>query len=825
MKFSQASDFFYRERIGYRSSRRFFLGVFMQQFKLRLFLLLTSSLFLCASPSLAAVKKPKVVSLWAFNPTSGKRIMRFSDGKEINVGSLPSRVKLRAVTSPRTVNRLRFSFAELKSTRTSRGRRLKATRTSRIETSAREVTWEPKEGFQSISVTAYLERQGKTRRSEPLKLTIQLKNPSKVKNPTPPADSIDPTPTPPALFQSALSAVWANEGGDKVTKDELRASSGRVVVNSSWDGTSVQSFGAKNEVISFNLVLEAAHQRVNGVEVAFNELVGPGNFKINSTAASGNGVFNYVGRNIELFYVRYLQIKGLSKLSYESYYDERHVPKRFRRPFTGEGFGSGTWNDRPDKNKYYPDIAVPMELVGTFDVPAAENRSVWADIYIPKTAPAGMYFGHVSIKEGGKLTRWIPVELEVRNFTLPDEPSAKTMLFLGESDINKRYMGKSWTDSQNEENIGAAIRDKHFMMAHRHKISVIDGNIGFVSWPYDRPRNDWVPRLNGTLFTSANGYDGPGVGVGNGVFSIGTYGGWSWKDQGESGMRQHSDGWVNWFEANAPSTDYFLYLIDESSDYAQINQWASWINNNPGPGNRLPSFATIPLPNAFANSPSLDIAASWMIVGIPSVWQAAANAYSQPGKSAFLYNAHRPVSGSFATEDDGVALRELAWGQYKKNIKRWFFWQGVYYNNFQGGTGETNVFQSAFTFGGKSSGSDPLYGETGWNYSNGDGVLMYPGTDTVYPNETYGVSGPLASLRLKHWRRGIQDVDYLKLAAAKNPGATSVIVNQMLPKALWEFGVSDVNDPSWVRTDISWSINPDDWEAAREALADIIETP
>jgi len=45
----------------------------------------------------------------------------------------------------------------------------------------------------------------------------------------------------------------------------------------------------------------------------------------------------------------------------------------------------------------------------------------------------------------------------------------------------------------------------------------------------------------------------------------------------------------------------------------------------------------------------------------------------------------------------------------------------------------------------------------------------------------------------------------------------------MVPLVLWEYGVDDPDDPTWVRTDISWSTNPDDWEAARAELADIIE--
>jgi hypothetical protein len=83
--------------------------------------------------------------------------------------------------------------------------------------------------------------------------------------------------------------------------------------------------------------------------------------------------------------------------------------------------------------------------------------------------------------------------------------------------------------------------------------------------------------------------------------------------------------------------------------------------------------------------------------------------------------------------------------------------------------------------------------------------------------------GPLASLRLKHWRRGIQDVDYLALAAEIDPASTAEIVEALIPQVLWEYGVGDPEDPTWVLTDISWPTDPDVWEAARGELADIIE--
>ena len=113
---------------------------------------------------------------------------------------------------------------------------------------------------------------------------------------------------------------------------------------------------------------------------------------IRSTPVPSSGVFNWTQRNIELFYVRYLQIKGLSKISYLTD-DERHIPYRFRRPWSGEGIGSGGWESRPDHDKFYPDIAAPIEWHPTFNIAQGTNQSIWVDIYVPKTAVSGLYTG------------------------------------------------------------------------------------------------------------------------------------------------------------------------------------------------------------------------------------------------------------------------------------------------------------------------------------------------------------------------------------------------------------------------------------------------
>ena len=93
----------------------------------------------------------------------------------------------------------------------------------------------------------------------------------------------------------------------------------------------------------------------------------------------------------------------------------------------------------------------------------------------------------------------------------------------------------------------------------------------------------------------------------------------------------------------------------------------------------------------------------------------------------------------------------------------------------------------------------------------------------AYPTLSLGIAGPMASLRLKHWRRGIQDVDYLKLAAAVNSAAVSALVSKMAPRAIWENPCFATSDCSYTYDPVSWSTKPDDWEAARAQLAHIID--
>jgi hypothetical protein len=151
--------------------------------------------------------------------------------------------------------------------------------------------------------------------------------------------------------------------------------------------------------------------------------------------------------------------------------------------------------------------------------------------------------------------------------------------------------------------------------------------------------------------------------------------------------------------------------------------------------------------------------------------------FTQAGKKFWVYNDGRPGVGSSMTEDDGVAFRTFPWAQFKMGIDRWFYWYANVNSNI-------DMLATATSWGDRTR-FDSQRGMWGDHApSNGNGLLVYPGTDIGHTQNSYGLAGPIASLRLKQWRRGIQDTDYLALAMQKNPAATKALIQTIMPKGI-----------------------------------------
>src|SRR5262249_50008845 len=109
------------------------------------------------------------------------------------------------------------------------------------------------------------------------------------------------------------------------------------------------------------------------------------------------------------------------------------------------------------------------------------------------------------------------------------------------------------------------------------------------------------------------------------------------------------------------------------------------------------------------------------------------------------------------------------------------------------------------------------------DWANGDGILVYPGTQRAAvvggPGQAhaearvdYGVATVFPSVRLKNLRRGIEDAGYIALARAVDRAEADAIVRRVVPRAL---ALADAR--------ASWPERGGAWLEARRDLARIIE--
>ncbi|RPH76534.1 MAG: hypothetical protein EHM80_14445, partial [Nitrospiraceae bacterium] len=66
------------------------------------------------------------------------------------------------------------------------------------------------------------------------------------------------------------------DDGEKVKRDDLSHWAATSPDNAVWNGTTIRLFGARNEIVAFQLILEARGSGASEVDVLLDSLTGPG---------------------------------------------------------------------------------------------------------------------------------------------------------------------------------------------------------------------------------------------------------------------------------------------------------------------------------------------------------------------------------------------------------------------------------------------------------------------------------------------------------------------------------------------------------------------
>ena len=357
-----------------------------------------------------------------------------------------------------------------------------------------------------------------------------------------------------SLTAAAVRSVWAVNDGEKIARDDLN--NPNKPTNSAWDGHKIKIFGARNEIIAFQLIIETDSKGIDRLSVALPVLSQKGGkARINYTPPALDPT-NYVNRPIQIFSENYMKVETASHAEWVYPVDSPAAPKN---PTGWKPVQLVPENARSGRGGF------PL------NVQANSNQPIWIEIYTDKNLPAGIYTGTVTVTADGE-KREIPLELELFDFTLPDQNSMQAMVYY-ESLQPKLYQGRD-------------LDAEYHRFAHRQRIE-------FVQAYNEAAVMSVRGRFDGSDFSQGRGYEGPGENVGNQIIPRTFYGPGKTFDDRATAWRE-ADSWITFLQKNSLHVTTFLYLPDEPgrSEYEYIRKLADNVHSNPGPGKALPTFVT-----------------------------------------------------------------------------------------------------------------------------------------------------------------------------------------------------------------------------------------
>ena len=693
-----------------------------------------------------------------------------------------------------------------------------------------------------------------------------------------------------------------------------------------WVDETIHIFGAKNEIVGFQLMIQAAASgRARKVSVSLDSLRN-GRHLIRNTSHDPT---QYVGRYIELFKESYAKVdsQGSGSGSLMWYFfpgrdsTDGHPnyagPSNYYRP-TG-----------PGDVKLIPDALIPFESRrdgAPFDINPSRVQGVWVDICIPKTAAAGVYRGTVKVKEGGIVRRAIPFQLAVYDFELSDATHFPAWAYADRHGIEENFLvSDNWAKGSSLDSIMAA----YYRMGHRHRLEV-DETMS--------PAHLYNAALlggyfSGWRFSPSEGYEGPGENVGLPMYAIGIYDqyaasvmtagallshgehsltrtqgsflaeGWAVGREGyvsdnsannnsrfrvtgisRDGMsmtfmndrfqpvpahkttlfclfrntsarasgfadaagfetraswRKASNAWERFFLDSARATIRVKYMIDEpwniyadtAVNFYNIRTKKEWLTSNPGVGRNLKIIVAgkLDFPRMY---PWIDY---WMPSeglyvpppppagdSIPTGYVLARATWLQErGKHVGYYNSNRPAFGVTQMIDVSAGdARAGPWVAAKYGIEYYF----VMFCNWY-----TQSDYSRFPHRGRWDVWARPVQYYNWDTDHwddriwGNGLLMYPGQSRFFGGTSdKGVRGPIATVRLKNWRRGQQDYEYIYLA--RKLGLTEEVNRIIASVVPWAID----QRPGYIGSQMSRKSQPSypedgyRYEKARKAIAELI---
>ena len=470
------------------------------------------------------------------------------------------------------------------------------------------------------------------------------------------------------------------------------------------DSGPVRLYAARREVEPFQFVVLARGGDLKGVRIEAGALTGNSGAKISA-------------KNVAVFREHYIAFaKGLKDAPLPpGSYPDALIP--LRSPYGSAPAAAVKYPGQP------------------FDLADAGNQPIWVEVSVPPTAKPGTYRGEITVTAQGGQRATLPYQLRVWNFTLPKIPSLKSSF--GAYGVEDYYGIERHTD-------------RHYVMGRRYGDMLLEHRLA-ITWAddmqfdADEDGNIYLPDEVGPLGSGQDVLDHYMKEGGMSALSLPVWYGWPIDDPLGDG-RESMVAYIRNFREIARKGGWddrlYAYIVDEPGDaesYEEVRQWGAlldeagenlplMVTEQPRPSN--PGWGTLvgavdiwcPIPAAFNNA---DIEAR--LAAGDEVW--VYTALSQDHFSPKWLLDHLPIE-----------YRIYPWLCHSYGVTGLLYWETTYWEE-----------------------SDDPWTKASTIYQRyvGDGQLLYPGTV-----ETVGFDGPVASMRFKWIREGMEDYDYIAALAA-----------------------------------------------------------
>lgn len=581
----------------------------------------------------------------------------------------------------------------------------------------------------------------------------------------------------------ARADIWLESSTTKVLKSAVTSGA-----------TTIEIESARNEWVSFQVVISTEDQQIDDVTVVLTDFTGPQGAVIPAS-------------DVELFREYYVDITEPSFCEIYMNTSCAEYPEYVREP------------------GLYPDALIPFDdpydhehpSVGApFDVLSNDLQTVFVDLRVPKDIPAGEYGASVSVTAGGEnVLATMNALLTVWDFDLPDQRNITTAFGFSFDKVAEYHGGIDGGTVDERER----FKRNYVQEVHKHRIDITRWELPQPAFEFDSEDvlvpvdfsafDAYVgPRIDGTYFDD-------GIGIrqfaltffrpGSGLYGM-TENQYS---QAAKSMIEHlqEKGWLD---------AMYLYSTDEP----WLPSHAGAIEEIRDDVLRLRASSDLWNGHVMVTGPWLESLNDYVDIWCPvtamyddDFWPDGAWAgreeYAElmaQGRTLWFYvcNANFPALMGYDIDTwVGHEPRLLKWGAWIEGAKGFLYWRLTYWLN------EPNPWDDLANV----DGFDPAYAR------NGDGILIYPGdhngsrgSEIVAPWP--GFDGPLPSYRLKQIRDGLEDWEMMLMADDLQGGD---YVREQVRTVYNRFG--DSLDYAFDPDDRPWSMDDDELLVARRNIA------